>query len=176
MAWTARPALTSRTGITRKSLERMAFPDCITILVHEWVTGGGLAGLEIRPSWLAEGRAIRRAVAADFAAVAGSGVRVIMTLDDRWSDETGPWTTVPIGACDSTGRIIELARQADYTVLIAPETTGVLARLARSLEGAGTRSLGCSPESIELTGDKLLMGAWLSEQDLPTPSCRRVTP
>ena len=34
-----------------------------TILVHEWVTGGGMADARCRPSWAAEGHAMRRAIA-----------------------------------------------------------------------------------------------------------------
>ena len=45
------------------------------ILIHEWVTGGGLAGSCLTASWAAEGRAMRRSIAADFAALAGNSTR-----------------------------------------------------------------------------------------------------
>jgi predicted ATP-grasp superfamily ATP-dependent carboligase len=154
----------------------MASSGCRTILIHEWVTGGGMAGIEIPPSWLVEGRAIRRAVAADFSSVPGPGVQVTMTLDERFSDEAGPWTTVRIGPGEATRHVTELAKQMDYTALIAPETTGTLATLARELEEARARSLGCSPRSIELTGDKSRLGAWLGERGIPTPSVRAIVP
>jgi predicted ATP-grasp superfamily ATP-dependent carboligase len=151
-------------------------PGPITILVHEWVTGGGLQGAPLPTSWAAEGRAMRLAVANDFASVAGRDVRVWMTLDARWPEEPGPWKTVRV---DETGRgpaIIDLARSADYTVLIAPETMGVLASLAGRLEAAGARSLGCSVEAIELTGDKARLGDWLRSRAIPSPVCRVIAP
>jgi predicted ATP-grasp superfamily ATP-dependent carboligase len=154
----------------------MVSPDCITILVHEWVTGGGLSGKDIRPSWFAEGRAIRRSIVADFAAVRNPHVRVMMTLDERWPEEAGPWTSIPIRRGDAPDRVVELSRHADYTVLIAPETTGVLAGMARALRDAGSHSLGSLPDAIELTADKHRLAAWLSDRGLPTPPGRVVVP
>ncbi len=87
---------------------------------------------------------MRRAIAADFAALPGPAARVIVTVDPRWPDDPGSWTTIRMGAGDSSRWLADVARQADYTVLIAPETMGVLAGLALGLESAGVRSLGCS--------------------------------
>src|SRR5262245_8994121 len=98
----------------------------MTILVHEWVTGGGLAGSPLPPSWAAEGGAMRRAIAADFASMPGSSVGVTMTLDARLADDPGPWTVERIGEGQETDRVRELARTADFTVVIAPETMGIL--------------------------------------------------
>lgn len=148
----------------------------LTILVHEWVTGGGMAGENPPASWAAEGQAMRRAVAADFAAIREPATRVIVTLDERLGDDPGPWTIVPMEAGDGNSRLIDLACQADYTVLIAPETSGVLAGLTRNLETAGARCLGCSAGSIELAGNKLRLGEWLRELGIPTPPCRMIVP
>jgi tyramine---L-glutamate ligase len=148
----------------------------LTILVHEWVTGGGLAGSQCPESWAAEGRAMRRAIAADFAALRGTGSRVIVTLDARWPDDPGPWTIVRIAPGESPGRLLELARAADYTVLIAPETTGILAGLTRAFNREGVRSLGSSPESIELTGNKPRLGELLLSCGIATPACRTIVP
>jgi tyramine---L-glutamate ligase len=148
----------------------------LTILVHEWVTGGGMAAEDPPSSWKAEGQAMRRAVAADFAAIREPATRVIVTLDQRLGDDPGPWTIMPMEAGDGNSRLIDLACQADHTVLIAPETSGVLARLTRNLETAGARCLGCSAESIELAGNKLRLGEWLRARGIPTPHCRRIVP
>ena len=72
--------------------------------------------------------------------------------------------------------LAEVARQADYTVLIAPETMGVLAGLAIGLESAGACSLGCSARSMELTGNKARLADWLQARGIATPSCRTVVP
>jgi tyramine---L-glutamate ligase len=150
----------------------------LTILVHEWVTGGGLAGSACSDSWAAEGRAMRRAIAADFAAVSVNelATRVIVTIDERWPLDPGPWTAIPIAQPEFPDRLLELFRQADYTVLIAPETTGVLANLTRSLEQAGISTLGCSADSIELAGNKARLAEWLEARGIPTPRSRTVVP
>ena len=89
---------------------------------------------------------------------------------------TGPWTTIRMDAGSFNQWLVELARQADYTVLIAPETMGVLAGLATGLENAGARSLGCSARSIELTGNKARLADWLQARGIATPACRTVVP
>jgi predicted ATP-grasp superfamily ATP-dependent carboligase len=148
----------------------------LTILVHEWVTGGGLAGEPCPASWAAEGRAMRRAIAADFAAVPGGKSLVVATLDTRWDDDPGPWMIAPIGPGEYPGRLLDLARRADYTVLIAPETTGILAGLTRGLERAGARLLGSSPEAVELTGDKARLAEWFGAHGIASPRTETIVP
>ena len=61
------------------------------VLTHEWVTGGGLAGSETPLTWAAEGRTMRRAIAADFARVKGVEVtRFVSTTS------TTPWLAIHI--------------------------------------------------------------------------------
>jgi tyramine---L-glutamate ligase len=146
----------------------------VTVFVHEYVTGGGLAGAPLPRSWAAEGSAMRRAIAADFAAVAG--VRIVATLDARLGDERAPWATIRVGPGEEPETFARLAAEADYTVLIAPETGGVLRERARTIERVGGRSLGPTPEAIELTGDKLRLAGHLDRHSIATPVCRRVAP
>jgi predicted ATP-grasp superfamily ATP-dependent carboligase len=146
------------------------------ILIHEWVTGGGLAGEPCPASWAAEGRAMRRAIAADFAALPGAGSHVVVTLDARWADDPGPWAIVPIDPGSFPGRLLELAREADYTVLIAPETMGILAGLTRDLDRAGARLLGSSPGAVDLAGDKARLAEWFETRGIATPRTRTIVP
>ena len=160
--------------MTRMDMVGMAPRETIQVLVHEWVTGGGLAGSPLPASWAAEGRAMRRSIAADFASL--PHVRVVVTLDEGQPDEPGPWTVVRVGPGEEPDRFASLAARADFTALIAPESGGVLAERARAIERAGGRSLGSSPAAIELTGNKLRLGAHLVERGIATPPCRRVVP
>jgi predicted ATP-grasp superfamily ATP-dependent carboligase len=149
----------------------------LTILVFEWVTGGGMAGKAVPPSWANEGSAMCRAIAADFAAITPPpAVRVIVMLDDRLSGDHGPWTIERVAAGESIERLRQMASSADFTVLIAPETTGILAQLTRELEEAGVRILGSSAGAVELTGDKLRLAAHLEHAGIATPHTRSVTP
>lgn len=134
-------------------------------------------GLEIPPaSWAAEGQAMRRAVAGDFAEIDEPATRVVVTLDSRLDDDPGPWTIAPIEAGNHSARLIELAGQADYTVLIAPETSGTLSALIRKLEATGARTIGCSADAVELAGNKPRLGDWLRERGVATPLCRAIVP
>ena len=52
---------------------------------------------------------MRRAIAADFAALAGGLARVIVTLDARLPDDPGPWTIERIARGRASDRVRELA-------------------------------------------------------------------
>ena len=145
-----------------------------TVLIHEYVTGGGLAGSELPASWAAEGAAMRRALAADFGGL--PEVRVLMTLDERFPIEAGPWTTVRVGPGREPEVFARLAAEADYTLVIAPETGGCLLDRARVIEEVGGRSLGSAPAAIELAGDKLRLDRYLAARGVPTPPGRWIAP
>jgi predicted ATP-grasp superfamily ATP-dependent carboligase len=164
------------TGITRKLTGVITSRPGPTILVHEWVTGGGMADTVLPPSWAAEGRAMRRAIAGDFAALEGGHARVIVTLDARLDDDPGPWRVVRIGARHYPHRVLGLATEADSTVLVAPETMGILEGITIGMQEVGARWLGCSPDAVELTRDKARLGGWLTARGIDTPPCRRVSP
>lgn len=143
-----------------------------TVLVHEWVTGGGLAGESLPASWAAEGRAMRRAIARDFASV--PGIQVVMTLDAGLLEEPGPWTTVLVGPGEERERLGQLAVPSDFIVVIAPESRGILAERAEWLAKLGAQSLGSTSEAIALTGDKLRLSAFFSQHQVRTPRTQRV--
>jgi hypothetical protein len=93
---------------------------------------------------------MRRSIAADFSALPRSSVRVVVTLDVRLPHDPGPWQTEPIAPGNYGGRLRALARAADFTVLIAPETRGILAGLTRDLARDGVRLLGSSADAVVL--------------------------
>jgi predicted ATP-grasp superfamily ATP-dependent carboligase len=158
-------------GILRHGLDTV-----LTVLVHEWVTGGGLSGLPLPASWAAEGRAMRRAIAGEFAALTDPPVRVLMTLDAWLPDEPGPWLVARSAEGDHIRQLCELARAADFTVVIAPETSGILAGLTRELHQVGARTLGSPAEAVELAGDKLRLAARLMEMGIDTPPVQKIIP
>jgi tyramine---L-glutamate ligase len=116
---------------------------------------------------------MRRAIAADFARLPDRPARVIVTSDSRLLDDPGPWTTVP---GDEAASVRELAASADFTVLIAPETSGILAGLTRELGNAGARLLGSTAAAVELTADKARLAARLQELAIDTPPTRTIVP
>jgi predicted ATP-grasp superfamily ATP-dependent carboligase len=144
------------------------------VLIHEWVTGGGLSGRPLPRGWAAEGRAMRRALADDFQAV--GGVEVVITLDPRFVREAGPWRPVPVRPGEDEETLARLAAGCDLTVLIAPETGGLLEQRTRALERAGARGLGSTPEAVALTADKLRLAAHLKAEGVETPPAERFDP
>jgi len=120
---------------------------------------------------------MRRAIAADFAAISPPPhVRVVVMLDSRLPDDPGPWVVERVASGEATECLRQLAASADFTVLIAPETTGVLAHLTSELRTAGARTLGSTAEAIELAGDKARSAAWLKSAGIDTPPTRTVRP
>jgi predicted ATP-grasp superfamily ATP-dependent carboligase len=117
-----------------------------------------------------------RAIAGDFARTPRESVRVFLTRDPRLADEPGPWEIVTIADVDNSRQLESLARSADFTVLIAPETGGVLADLTRTLEGAGARLLGSSPEAVAQATDKAAIARRLLAAGVDTPPTRAFVP
>jgi predicted ATP-grasp superfamily ATP-dependent carboligase len=65
----------------------------------------------------------------------------------------------------------ELAAEADYTLVIAPEFNDILATRCRWVEEVQGRLLGPSSPAVRLAGDKLALGQHLQEHRIPTPPC-----
>jgi len=112
---------------------------------------------------------MRRALAAEFASLA----RVIVTLDPRLPPDAGDWESV---AVDSTDQLEALAGRADFTLLIAPESSGVLEALTRRLDRAGCRLLGSKADAVALTADKAALGERFTDRGVPTPRSRVLEP
>ncbi|HKB04465.1 MAG TPA: hypothetical protein VKD90_19740, partial [Gemmataceae bacterium] len=120
-----------------------------TVFVYEDVTATGAGGDDESrpaPSLLAEGRAMLDAVTSDFRAVPGVGV---LTVGEQGFSE--------------------VARAADWTLVIAPECGGRLESLCLEVLRVGGRLLGPSPEAIRRTADKLELGRFWERQGVPTP-------
>jgi len=113
---------------------------------------------------------MRRSIAREFAALPGLAVNLVMTLDARFPPEPGPWRVVPVGPSDGLEKVARVARECDCSVLIAPETNGILVELTRKVEAAGARTLGSSVEAVELTGDKSRTSALWEQRGIPTPT------
>lgn len=127
------------------------------VFVYEHITAQGLGREPGSPehSLFTEGRAMRSAVTTDFAAV--PGVEVLAFPED-----------VPPDQYSAT--FARLAKSADWSLVIAPETGGELERLARLVLSVGGKLLGPSPGAIAYTGDKLWLGERWEWLGIPTPA------
>jgi hypothetical protein len=135
-------------GEKRKAEERMR------VFVYEYLTatGTGRDPAAAEHGMFLEGRAMRDAVAADFARI--DGVEVV-TLD---------------AADDEPAAFRRLAREVDSALLIAPEFDRILERRAVWAEDAKCPLLGPSSTHVILTASK----SWLAEHwrliGVPTPA------
>lgn len=150
-----------------------------SLFVYEYVSGGGLAGESLPPSWLTEGRAMLRALTADLALC--PAYTITTTQDAVWAIGQPPWAdprvrVVSIGPGEEQARFLELAAQADATIVIAPETGGILAERARWVQQAGSITLGASPDAIAIAGHKLRTSELLTSLGVPCAQARSFDP
>lgn len=144
------------------------------MLIHEYITGGGLAGQELPESLAREGHAMRRALAEDFGAV--EGVSVLMTLDARFPDEPGPWRALRVGAGEEAACLREHGRAADELIVIAPETDELLLERHDWSRTGRPRWLGSGAAAIATAGNKLATAAVLRSRSVRTVPVRRCGP
>jgi predicted ATP-grasp superfamily ATP-dependent carboligase len=107
------------------------------------------------------------AVLADFARV--GGVEPLTLVDEGGADVAAGNSQRQVRAGEEAAAFRELARWADYTLVIAPEFDGLLETRCRWALEAGGRLLGPSPEAVGLAGDKLRLGRHLESRGIPTP-------
>ncbi|HEV7223865.1 MAG TPA: ATP-grasp domain-containing protein [Pirellulales bacterium] len=147
-----------------------------TIFVYEHLTGGGLlnaASPGAAPaSLLPEGKAMAAALIADFAAL--PNVEALAMRDRRLA----PWKPAArrlVDVADSAEHAAAFDRcagEADWTVLIAPETAGALADRCRRVAAVGGRLLGPSLALVELAADKHAAAEFLAARGVATPAGR----
>lgn len=134
--------------------------------MYEHVCGGGFVGEDLPSSLRKEGWAMLRALVADLVTLAD--VDVVTALDGRFDPSSLDSAVVPVtSAKEVPGVFDSLAREQDGTVVIAPETGGVLLRLSRRVLEVGGRLLGSEPEAVQLASDKFLCAAELRRLGVP---------
>lgn len=106
------------------------------------------------------------AVVEDFSRI--PGVKVATLLHETCKASLGQ-TCRRSDAAREEEAFRELASQADFTLVIAPESEGILALRSRWVWEAGGKLLGSSPEAIEQTADKLALAEFLLHHGVPTP-------
>ena len=141
------------------------------IFLYEWVTGGGLVEQsgKLPQSLLTEGRAMLRALAADFCAI--EGARVTVLKDIRLDD-------LPLPDCEVVEVFSEshhhqeferLAAEANHTLVVAPEIDNVLVGLNERARLAGGSLLASGHDFVHLASDKQASAEQLKQHGIPVP-------
>lgn len=103
-----------------------------------------------------------------------SECEVATTLDARLSDDarsrhSARCDIVTVSDSSEERRQFDrLTASSDAVLVIAPETDGQLAERVHRARSLGTQTLNCSPEAIELCGDKLRLAEHLEGHALAT--------
>lgn len=142
------------------------------VLVYEFVTGGGwYSHAQGSPpdSLAREGRAMRDALAADFAAVDGASVDVLHDVRHPPVELSGVTVHAIDGAAAEMRAVRRLAAEVDWTVLIAPEFGGHLLARTEAVELAGGTLLGPSSGLTALAADKHATAGHLARQGMLVP-------
>ncbi|MFN0052032.1 MAG: ATP-grasp domain-containing protein [Planctomycetales bacterium] len=138
------------------------------IFISEYVCGGGCPELTASDSLVLEGRAMLEAIVVDFAGC--PGIRVMTTWDARLGSAPldQAHTLLVDSPDDELPMFCELATLCDATLVIAPETSGLLAERCRMIESLGGVLLGPASRGVELCTDKLRLGTTLLALGIPT--------
>lgn len=138
------------------------------VFVSEFLTGGGLPECERNPSLLAEGRAMLAAAVADLSRL--PALSVLTTLAPEVTFRSDLPGTVTVVDCPGDWPVAfdACCRRSDATLVIAPETGGVLASLVRWVEELGRPVWNSRPEAIEICTDKLTLAGRLAAAGVRT--------
>jgi tyramine---L-glutamate ligase len=136
------------------------------IFVYEYICGGGLAGRPLPESLAQEGWAMLASIVEDFARI--QGCEVLAMLDDRFAGR--PLSASHIQLITPTIErelIAKLSGESDWSLIIAPETDGVLLDRVRWVEQAGGRLLGPSSAAVAVASDKIECARVLRQAGVP---------
>ncbi|MFM7412940.1 MAG: ATP-grasp domain-containing protein [Planctomycetota bacterium] len=150
------------------------------LLIHEWCCSGGLSGPDVScvvepgadcSSLEREGRAMFRSLVAD--AVRDGGFEVIALVDAARPVDLPPAVRrIDVGASTEVERLVAAARDVDGTIVVAPETGGVLAARVAAVRAAGGRVLAPSDGFMSLAADKQATVDALAAAGVPVPAGR----
>ncbi len=122
--------------------------------MFEFITGGGLAGRPLPASLLREGTLMFDALLRDAQDIAGAEV---LTLRDKrlpaLADRS--LSAITVGRAEDFDGCFDTAlERADAVIVVAPETSGVLAALSGRVEARGRLLLGCSAAACRIAASK----------------------
>lgn len=150
----------------------------VRIVLYEWCCSGGLAGRGPGADFdgiAREGRMMLEALAADARLAAEIDVTVLV-------DEAIPLTlpaevhVQPVPHGGEVDALVAAASTHDWTVIVAPETDGILASRVAAVRDAGARVLAPAAAFIGIASDKQATVNTLAAAGVPVPAGRSLAP
>jgi predicted ATP-grasp superfamily ATP-dependent carboligase len=142
------------------------------LLLYEWCTAGGLVDTAGAPSdsgIRTEGWLMAHAVGNDVARDADLQVEVL--VDATCPLDLPPGMTVrAVPPGEEVACLLAASAAADWTLLIAPETDGILADRVARCRAAGGRVLAGDPAFIAVAADKQFTALALAAAGVPVPA------
>lgn len=131
------------------------------LFIYEHLCASGIFS-----SMRSEGWAMLSALVQDFQRLDGCEV---WTLLDRHCPTSLGHRCHRLPHDDALAPFRDLASKADATLVIAPETDGILARFSRIVHESMGRWFGCTTAAIGLTTDKKALAELWHRAGVPTP-------
>jgi tyramine---L-glutamate ligase len=146
-----------------------------TVLVYEYFTGGGCPEGKLPGGLAAEALGMLWALLTDFRA--WGAVRTITAFDPRFEKRIAGLNRKTLPAdevvCVSPAKhedlYLSLLRQCDATLIVAPETGGILSMLIAKAEKTGIPLLCSTSMAAARAGNKALCSRLFRSANLPTP-------
>jgi predicted ATP-grasp superfamily ATP-dependent carboligase len=135
----------------------------LKVFVCEFITGGGLYNAPLPASLVREGEAMLAGLLAELSEL--PDVSLVVARDPRLPLPAFPaHYCIPESGEDIHALWQRAIDQADAAWVIAPESGGVLEKIAVM---AGTKSIGCEPEAIRIAASKLATSRHLAAHGVP---------
>jgi len=142
------------------------------VLLYEWCSSGGLVGAD--PLIAREGRMMLEAVAAD--AAKEPALEVVVLVDESRPLDLPPRTRrLEVTPGGDRAALVAAAGQADWTLIIAPESDGILLDRVQATRAAGGRVLAPADGVIATAADKQATIDALAAKGVPVPAGRSLT-
>lgn len=145
------------------------------VAIIEYLSGGGFSDRNLPSSILSEGYGILNSALRDFKE---AGHQTYTLLDSRIAMFKPPLRADKIHLVNSKEefkiKIVNLLKNVEISLIIAPEAEGILADLLYLSEGLNVESLNCKIDSINIVCNKFKLYERLKENGLPVPKTRKV--
>jgi predicted ATP-grasp superfamily ATP-dependent carboligase len=143
------------------------------ILLYEWCCSGGLAGGDA--SIAGEGRMMLEALAADAAKESALDITALVDATMPISLPLGA-RTIAVALGDELSALVAASRDADWTIIVAPETEGILLDRVQRVRTAGGRVLAPSDHVIAIASSKQATVDALADRGIAVPAGRMLPP